>query len=128
MTLTRKTLAAGVFLGLAVTATADQKVTLKRAEVDSSVSNMQVTLTQARVVPYFEHGAPRGYRFFQIVRPSLFSKLGLRDGDVVTAVDDKPLNDPNSLFGFFETLKSSKHVKLGVKRNGEPTTLSVNIK
>ncbi|OFZ01493.1 MAG: hypothetical protein A2Z97_13550 [Bdellovibrionales bacterium GWB1_52_6] len=91
---------------------------VSRLEVDKALSNMNEILTQARAVPNFENGVPAGYKLFQIVPGSIYSKLGLQNGDVIAGVDGEPINDPGRAFELLGRLKTAARLELQVKRGG----------
>jgi general secretion pathway protein C len=93
-----------------------------RKEIDKALSDINNILTQARAVPHFENGAPAGYKLFQIVPGSIYSKLGLKDGDVICGFDGQPANDPAVAFQQLSDLKNRSHLDLCVKRDGRQAT------
>ncbi|MCM2278694.1 MAG: hypothetical protein NDJ89_11525 [Oligoflexia bacterium] len=102
--------------------------TVSRLEVDKALSDFNNILTQARAVPNFENGLPAGYKLFQIVPGSIYDKLGLRNGDVITGLDGQPINDPGKAFEMLSRLKDSNHLELQVKKDGRSLTYSYDIK
>jgi general secretion pathway protein C len=101
---------------------------VSRNEVDKALANLNDVLTQARAVPNFENGQPAGYKLFQIVPGSIYAKLGLRDGDVINALNGEPINDPGKAFAMLSALKEMNHLELGVKRDGRQSGFSYDIR
>ena len=95
---------------------------VSRAEVDKALSDMNNILTQARAVPNFENGVAAGYKLFQIVPGSIYDKLGLQNGDVITDFNGQAINDPGKAFQMVEELKKSNHLELKVKKDGRQAT------
>lgn len=100
---------------------------VSRQEVDKQLADLNNILTQARAVPNFENGVPNGFKFFQIVPGSIYSKLGLENGDVVTAVNGQAINDPAKAFELLNQLKESSRIEIQKKRNGRPVTTVIDI-
>ncbi len=100
---------------------------VSRAEVDQTLSNLNNVLTQARAVPNFENGVPAGYKLFQIVPGSIYDKLGLHNGDVIQGLNGQTINDPGKAFEMLQDLKTSSHLELQVKRNGQGSTYVYDI-
>ena len=101
---------------------------ISRSEVDQALANLNNILTQARAVPNFENGQPAGYKLFQIVPGSIYSKLGLTDGDVICGFDGQPANDPAAAFEKLSNLRNTSHMDLCVKRAGKQMTYSYDFK
>jgi type II secretory pathway component PulC len=66
---------------------------------------------------------------FEIVsfRTELPAYLDLRPGDVVTRVNDLPIERPEQFFDVFEELKTAAEVKFDVLRDGAPKMIAVPI-
>ena len=56
-----------------------------------------------------------------------FSRLGLRPGDLVTAINGTPLDDPSRGPEIFRTLGSSSEARVTVMRNGQQQDLNLNL-
>lgn len=70
-----------------------------------------------------------GYRIYPGGRASIgaFTRLGLRPGDLITAVNGTPLDDPNRGSEILDTLSSSASASVTVQRNGQPVDLNLNL-
>jgi general secretion pathway protein C len=91
-----------------------------RGEVDRALADFNNLLTQARAVPNSENGLPAGYKLFQIIPGSLYDKLGLQNGDVITGLNGQIINDPGKAFEMLNELKTSNHLELQIKKDGKP--------
>ncbi len=100
---------------------------VSRTEVDRALADFNNILTQARAVPNFENGIAAGYKLFQIVPGSIYDKLGLQNGDVITGLNGQPMNDPGKAFEMLNELKTSSHLELQVKKDGRPITYTYDI-
>ncbi len=101
---------------------------INRAEVDKTLSDLNNVLTQARAVPNFENGVPNGYKLFQIVPGSIYEKLGLQNGDVITGLNGQTINDPGKAFELLTELKTANHLELQVKKDGKTQNNSYDIR
>ena len=74
-------------------------------------------------------GKLSGYRIFPGGRGSIasFTQLGLRPGDLITAVNGTTLDDPNRANEILQTLSSAGSANITVQRNGQSTDLSLNL-
>jgi hypothetical protein len=65
-------------------------VDIRRTELDRLIAADPTG--QARLVPSFRDGAPVGMKIYAIRPGSLFAALGFRAGDLVTSIDDRPVD------------------------------------
>ena len=82
-----------------------------------------------RAQPVLAGGKLSGYRIFPGGRASIgsFTKLGLRPGDLVTAVNGTQLDDVNRGNEILQTLSSAASATLTVQRNGQSQELNLNL-
>jgi general secretion pathway protein C len=82
-----------------------------------------------RTVPSFDNAAGklRGFRAYPGRNRQIFSKLGLKAGDLVTAINGTPLDDPQRSQDVFNTIQTSDHVTVTIERGGQKQDLSLNI-
>lgn len=80
-----------------------------------------------RPQPVFAGGKLRGYRVYPGRNTRAFAILGLRPGDLVTAINDTPLDDPSRSEEIFRTLGSSSEARVTVERNGQQQDLTLNM-
>ncbi len=79
-----------------------------------------------RPQPVFAGAQLRGYRVYPGRNRVQFAKLGLLPGDLVTAVNGAPLDDPNRALETLRAIGSGPAVTLTVDRNGQPQQLSID--
>jgi general secretion pathway protein C len=72
-------------------------------------------------------GKLRGFRAYPGRNRQIFSKLGLKPGDLVTAINGTPLDDPQRSQDVFNTIQTSDHVTVTIERGGQKQDLSLNI-
>jgi general secretion pathway protein C len=82
-----------------------------------------------RTVPSYDNtaGKLRGFRAYPGRNRAIFNKLGLKPGDLVTAVNGQPLDDPQRSQEVFNTIQSSDHVTVTLERGGQKQDISLNI-
>ena len=78
---------------------------------------------QARIEPAVEGGHVTGFRLSHVACDSFYAELGLRDGDVVTAIDGLTLASPEDALVVYEQLKGERTVAVDILRNGQHGTL-----
>ncbi len=80
-----------------------------------------------RPQPVFANGKQTGYRIYPGRNRQAFLKLGLRPGDLVTAINGTPLDDPEHGQQIFNTLGSSSEAHVTVQRNGQQQDVVLNL-
>jgi general secretion pathway protein C len=113
--------------GGSIQATAENEFMVPRAEVDSALENMSQLFTQIRAVPHFEGGQSIGFRLFAIRRGSLFDRIGLKNGDIITSINGSEMSDPSRAVALLQELREAQNLKVGAIRNQQPLELTYNI-
>jgi general secretion pathway protein C len=80
-----------------------------------------------RPQPVFAGGKMRGFRVYPGANRQAFARIGLRAGDLVTAINGTPLDDKDRAQEIFSTLNSSADARVTVTRNGRQQELVLNI-
>jgi general secretion pathway protein C len=107
---------------------ADQtEFSVDEGELNDALANLPKLLSQARAVPYFRNGKSIGMRLFAIRRGSFYQKLGMKNGDILKAVNGNSLDDPAQALKLFEQLRNERSIEVTVERSGEEKSLRYNI-
>ena len=86
-------------------------------------------INAARLVPNTVDNQINGFKIFAIDPSSLFAKVGLQNGDVITQVNDASLKNPDQGFALYESFRNEREVRISVLRNGTtPQMITVRIK
>jgi general secretion pathway protein C len=120
--------AAAAPAGSGIQQKSDTDYVIDRAEIDKQMENMNQLFTQVRAVPHFQDGKAAGFRLFAIRQDSVFEKIGLKNGDVITRVNGNDLTDPARAMSLIQELRNEGHITVDVTRNRQPTTLSYEIR
>ncbi|UCF83290.1 MAG: PDZ domain-containing protein [Desulfobacteraceae bacterium] len=99
-------------------------ITVNRKDLESSLKNINKLLSQVRIRPHFTDGRSDGLSVSRIKADSVFSKLGLKNGDIVQNINGKPINSPDDVLELYEKLKSGSQVSVEVTRRGELKTMN----
>jgi general secretion pathway protein C len=106
----------------------DNEFVIDRSEVDKAMENMNQLFTQIRAVPHFQDGKAAGFRLFAIKQGSVFDKIGLKNGDIITGINGNDLTDPARAMGLIQELRNQSHVTVDVNRNRQVSTLNYEIR
>ena len=77
----------GSNLGRGIRATGEDSYAVPREDVTEALTHLSELSMEARVVPAFREGRPVGFKLFAIRDGSLYSRLGLRNGDVLQRIN-----------------------------------------
>jgi general secretion pathway protein C len=80
-----------------------------------------------RPQPVMDHGRMNGFRVYPGRNRMAFTRLGLRPGDQVTAINGTPLDDRDRGEQILRTLGTSSEARVTVIRNGQQQDLTLNI-
>ncbi|MBW2030580.1 MAG: type II secretion system protein GspC [Deltaproteobacteria bacterium] len=104
------------------------KITVHRSDLQKAMSNVNTLLSQVRIRPYFKDGKPSGLGLSRIKPDSFFSRLGLRDGDIVQGIDNKPIRSPDDILALYQQLKTGSRISLQITRGGRQRTLHYELR
>lgn len=100
-----------------------QTITVAQKDVQDSINNVNQLLTEVRIRPNMNRGKPDGLALTYIKQGSMFTKLGLKNGDVITGLNGKPINSPEDAFSFYKSLETGADLSLSIRRNGKPEVI-----
>jgi general secretion pathway protein C len=80
-----------------------------------------------RPQPVFQGGQMKGFRVYASGNRQMFARMGLRDGDTITAINGAPLNDKDRAQEIFGTLSSSTDARITIMRNNRQQELVLNL-
>jgi general secretion pathway protein C len=105
-----------------------QKITLRRSMIDNAIQDVNQLLSQVNVRPHFHQGQPDGLMLSRIKPNSLFMRMGLRNGDVISGVNGQNIQSVDDALSFYESLKSSDTVTVQLKRGGRDRLIEYHIR
>lgn len=90
-------------------------------------NNFAKTLEEAKASPNIVGAQIKGFVLTHISPNSVYSKLGLKNGDIVSSIGGIELNDAARAIQTLNAMRNENNVELQVIRNGKPFTLRVNV-
>lgn len=106
----------------------ENKFTISRKEIDTQMANFNVLITQARAVPEMRGGQMVGFRLMQIVPNSFYSKVGLKENDIITAINGEKITDAAKALTLMQELKTMNSLDMGIERQGKAVGLNYDIR
>lgn len=94
-----------------------QMVRLNRKEINATLPDYMQLMQEIRVRPHLEAGQPSGFLIYKIEPDSIFAKMGLEDGDVIKAVNGRPIATTQQAVEFYDALTKGATVSLEIKRD-----------
>jgi general secretion pathway protein C len=95
---------------------ATSSIQLDREELESQMADLNELMQQVRIRPFMEGRNPAGFLVSNIKPGSLFSKMGLRNGDVIQGVNGETITTPDQAIELYESLMEGGAIDLDIKR------------
>jgi len=92
---------------------------IQRQDVENTLANLNQVALQARVVPAFTNGVSKGFKLFAMRPDSLYTRLGLKNGDIVQRVNGFTLDSPTQTLEAYNHLRGSSRIELEIERDGQ---------
>jgi len=97
-------------------ASGTSSIQLDREELESQMADLNELMQQVRIRPFMEGKNPAGFLVSNIKPGSLFSKMGLRNGDVIQGVNGETITTPDQAIELYESLMEGGAIDLDIKR------------
>ncbi len=115
-------------VGSGIRQVTSDKWMVDRREIEAVVENMPQFLTKARLIPNFTDGKPDGFRIFAIDPGSVYSKIGLVNGDILQRINGVEIKDPANFARVFQQLKDEREITIDLVRNSKRETFTYEIR
>ena len=104
-----------------------RQLTLKSDQIESALENLDQLMDQARIRPHIEEGRPAGISITGIKPNTIFRKMRLRNGDIITGVNGDSIETVEDAMRIFGDLSSASEVQVEIKRRGRKRVLNYKI-
>jgi len=96
---------------------------------DELGAGFEKILTKGRLIPHNKNGQMVGFKLIGVKSKSLFKKMGLKNGDIITQVNDISMKQPDQGFALYQAFQDERDIRVSLLRNDqEPMTINVQIK
>lgn len=92
------------------------------------LSNLPTLLQQAQAIPQMNNGEQTGFRIVSINPGSIFEQIGIRQDDVINAVNDMPVRNVADAMNVYRTLATTNSFRVGLVRNGRDVVLNLSVR
>jgi len=106
---------------------ADNRYEVDRSTLEATLGDLNKVATQARIVPSFKNGTANGFKLFSIQPGSIYSSIGIENGDVVQRINGYEINSPEKALELYQKLRESGHVTIELERGGQVIKKEANI-
>lgn len=114
-------------LGSTIRKTGPNSYAIDARDFDATMGNLSVIASQARIVPAFENGKSIGFKLFNIVPNSIYSKVGIQDGDIITKINGYELNSPDKALEMYQMRTTAQQLNIDYKRGGSSISTDISI-
>ena len=104
-----------------------RQLALNSDQIENALENIDQLMDQARIRPHIEDGKPSGISITGIKPNTVFRKMRLRNGDIITGVNGTPIESVEDAMQIFGDLSSAPEVQLEIKRRGRKRVLNYKI-
>lgn len=106
-----------------VTARPVYRRTISRSMIDKATQNFDQLIGQARIEPVAD-----GMKIAALQPASMLRRLGLRNGDVVTSVNDRPVRSMDDALTIYRDLQSGGSLSIQLLRRNRTYTYQYSVK
>lgn len=106
----------------------DNTYEVERATIDRHLNDLNKLATQARIVPAFKDDKVQGFKFFAIRPNSLYSQIGVKNGDIVRRINGFELNSPEKALELYAKMKNANRIDIELERNGQVVKNTFNVR
>ena len=107
--------------------TASSSIRLNRDDLEAQMADLNDLMQQVRIRPFMEGRRPAGFLVSNIKPGSLFSKMGLRNGDVIKGINGEAITTPDQAIELYESLMEGGEIALEIKRGRRRQNLRYEI-
>lgn len=105
----------------------ENQYVVAKSEINNALTNLSDLATKARIVPSFKNGVANGFKLFSIVPDSLYSKIGIQNGDVIRRINGYEMNSPDKALEIYQKLRDASRIEIELERRGETIRKSYSI-
>lgn len=101
---------------------------VQRRTVDALLGNLTLLSQSLRVVPELRDGKPAGFRLLGVKPDGPLGKIGLQNGDVISALNGFEMTSTDKALEAYVKVKSASHLSVGLERNGQKVNEDYDIR
>lgn len=106
----------------------DNTFEIDKSLVEKALANPMALAKGARVVPAVKNGKPDGFKLYAIRPSSVYSKLGLTNGDTLQSINGFELTSADKALEVYTKLREATQLEVEITRRGKPMTFKYSIR
>ncbi len=114
--------------GAGIKSVGEDSYEIPKDEINKALSNLNDIAMQARIVPAFKDGVATGFKLFSIRPDSLYTKIGIQNGDIIRRINGFEINSPDKALEVYTKLKESNRIEIELDRNGSAVRKKYDVK
>ena len=102
-------------------------ISIKRNYLNTYVSDIDKVWKDISIKEIRKNGVIDGFKVYRVARKSIFSKLGLKAGDVIKSINNTSLKSYADAFNVYNNISKLEYLSLEILRNNEIMELNYEI-
>lgn len=100
---------------------------VSKREIENVTADPGIMFRQIRLVPYVQNGQTRGFLFEWVDPQSIFSKAGIKAGDILLAINNQDIKSGEDAFRILQALRNENSLKVSLIREGRPIEINLRV-
>jgi general secretion pathway protein C len=105
-----------------------QSSEFSKKEIERLTKDPGVLFQEIRLKPSVEEGKTRGFIFEWIKPRSIFDKAGIKQGDVLVAINNIEIKSGEDAFRILQALRNESSLKVTLLRDGQNMDINLRVK
>ncbi len=107
--------------------TGENQYEIERAVIEKIMGDPSA-MKGVRIVPAMKNGKPNGFKIYAVRKSSPFHHIGLKNGDVLNAINGFELSSPDKALEIYIKVREVNNLSLSLTRKGSPVTIDYTIR
>lgn len=104
------------------------KYEIRRSALNKVLGNTTMLARSARIVPSVRNGKPNGFKLYAIRPGSVYSLIGMQNGDTIHAINGHSITTPDKALAVYTKVRTASHLTIAFSRRGKPITNDYTIR
>jgi type II secretory pathway component PulC len=111
-----------------ISKTGENSYEISRDLINSKLSDLATLTNEAKAIPNMKNGEFNGFKLYAIRSTSVFSQIGMKNGDILQTVNGEKIDSLEKAMGLLGTLGSASSIQIGMQRRGQDVKMDYSIK
>ncbi len=104
------------------------KYEIRRSALNKVLGNTTMLARSARIVPSARNGKPNGFKLYAIRPGSVYSLIGMQNGDTIHAINGRSITTPDKALAVYTQVRNASHLTIAFTRRGKAVTNDFTIR